>query len=60
MGHPQYYKRFGFENTPALVHKAVPQEVFFVLSFDGNVPQGVVQFHEAFKAIDSQHGPGGA
>lgn len=50
VGHPAYYRRFGFENTPGLVCEGVSQDVFFALSFDGQVPQGMVEFHEAFKA----------
>lgn len=50
VGHPEYYKKFGFKNVTDLVHEGVPQEVFFVLSFDGNIPQGEVTFHDAFKA----------
>lgn len=60
VGHPEYYKRFGFENTQVLICEGVPQEVFFALSFDGHFPQGIVQFHEAFKAdgqSDVSHGP---
>ncbi|MDP2158367.1 MAG: N-acetyltransferase [Nitrospirota bacterium] len=50
VGHPQYYRKFGFENVTGLVLEGVPQEVFFALSFDGHVPQGHVMFHEGFKA----------
>ncbi|MCX7155155.1 MAG: N-acetyltransferase [Rhodocyclales bacterium] len=50
VGHPEYYKRFGFQNTRGLVHEGVPQDVFFVMSFDGHIPQGIVEFHEGFKA----------
>lgn len=50
VGHPGYYQRFGFQNTPGLVHEGVPQEVFFALSFDRDTPQGSVVFHESFKA----------
>lgn len=50
VGHPDYYRKFGFENVPGLVHEGVPQEVFFAMSFDGNAPQGTVTFHEGFKA----------
>jgi len=50
VGHPDYYKKFGFRNVPGLVLEGVPQEVFFALSFDGTIPQGTVAFHEAFKA----------
>lgn len=50
VGHPGYYRKFGFSNTPALGLEGVPPEVFFALSFDGRVPQGTVTFHETFKA----------
>ena len=50
VGHPDYYRKFGFENVPGLVHEGVPQEVFFAMFFDGNTPQGTVTFHEGFKA----------
>jgi putative acetyltransferase len=50
VGHPEYYKRFGFQNVQGLVHEGVPEEVFFALSFDGHMPQGMVEFHEAFQA----------
>ncbi|MEW6366744.1 MAG: N-acetyltransferase [Acidobacteriota bacterium] len=60
VGHPEYYTRFGFENIRGLVHEGVPEEVFFVLSFDGHVPQGTVTFHEGFKADRQQEGAGDA
>lgn len=50
VGHPDYYRKFGFENIAGLVHEGVPQEVFLALSFEGHTPQGMVTFHEAFKA----------
>jgi putative acetyltransferase len=50
VGHPQYYRKFGFENVSGLAHEGVPQELFFALSFDGHFPQGDVMFHEGFKA----------
>jgi len=50
VGHPEYYRQFGFTNPQGLVIEGVPQQVFFALSFDGTVPQGSVSFHEAFKA----------
>lgn len=50
VGHPGYYTRFGFHNVQGLVCEGVPADVFFALAFDGQVPQGVVEFHEAFKA----------
>ena len=60
VGHPEYYRRFGFENVPGLVHEGVPQEVFFALSFDGHCPQGAATFHEGFKADGRQGGAGDA
>src|SRR3990170_4453207 len=53
VGHPDYYRKFGFTNIPELVHEGVPPEVFFALSFDGHIPQGTVTFHEGFK-VDGQ------
>jgi putative acetyltransferase len=50
VGHPDYYRKFGFDNVPGLVHEGVPQEVFFTLSFGGHTPVGTVTFHEGFKA----------
>lgn len=50
VGHPEYYRQFGFSTVEGLALEGVPQDVFFVLSFDGNMPQGKVMFHEGFKA----------
>jgi putative acetyltransferase len=50
VGHPEYYRRFGFQNTRHLVLEGVPPDVFFVLSFDDRIPTGTVTFHEAFSA----------
>jgi len=58
VGHPDYYRKFGFKNISGLVHERVPQEVFFALSFDGRYPQGTVTFHERFKADGQQGGAG--
>jgi putative acetyltransferase len=55
VGHPEYYKKFGFENVSSLVLEGVPPEVFFALSFDGHSPQGHVMFHEGFKADGQQN-----
>jgi len=54
VGHPEYYRQFGFKNVEGLVHEGVPQEAFFALSFDGNMPQGNVMFHEGFNANGQQ------
>jgi len=58
VGHPDYYRKFGFQNTSGLVHEGVPPEVFLALSFDGHIPQGTVTFHEGFEA-DGQQGAEG-
>jgi putative acetyltransferase len=50
VGHPGYYRRFGFDNVAGLGLPGVPPEVFFALSFCGRVPQGSVAFHDAFAA----------
>jgi putative acetyltransferase len=53
VGHPQYYRQFGFKNVTGLAFEGVPPEVFFVLSLDGNIPRGRVEFHEGFSATKS-------
>ena len=50
VGHPDYYRQFGFRNPPELVLEGVPPEVFFALPFDGRMPRGTVAFHEGFGA----------
>jgi putative acetyltransferase len=60
VGHPDYYRRFGFKSMSGLVHEGVPQEVFLALSFGGHIPQGTVTFHEAFKANGQRQGAGNA
>lgn len=52
VGHPAYYRKFGFENATGLGLEGVPPEVFFVLAFDGRLPQGSVTFHPAFLATE--------
>ncbi len=60
VGHPEYYRRFGFQNIRGLVHEGVPEEVFFALSLDGHIPQGIVEFHVGFTAGGQQEGSGDA
>lgn len=55
VGHPGFYRKFGFENVAGLAHEGVPPEFFLALSFDGRLPQGTVVFHEAFKAEGPAH-----
>ena len=50
VGDPNYYKRFGFRNIPDLVYEGIPQEFFLALPFTGDIPRGVVVFHEGFLA----------
>lgn len=50
VGHPEYYRKFGFVNSLGLVLEGVPPEVFFALPFDGRMPRGTVAFHEGFGA----------
>jgi putative acetyltransferase len=59
VGHPDYYRKFGFKNMFGLALEGVPQEFFFALSFDGHTPRGTVAFHEGFK-VDGQEGAGDA
>jgi len=60
VGHPDYYRKFGFRNISGLMHEGVPQEVFFALPFDGHTPQGTVTFLEGFKADGRQEAAGDA
>jgi putative acetyltransferase len=56
VGHPEYYRRFGFRNPEDLAVHGVPAEVFFALAFSGTTPSGTVTFHEGFKADGSTLG----
>jgi putative acetyltransferase len=56
VGHPDYYMKLGFRNIAGLVHEGVPQEAFLAMSFDGHTPQGIVTFHEGFKADGQKEG----
>jgi hypothetical protein len=42
---------FSFANYPQLIHEGIPQEMFLVLPFTGNVPSGIVSFHPAFMQL---------
>lgn len=50
VGHPDYYRRFGFETNPALTLEGAPPEVCLAQSFDDAQPSGAVTFHPAFLA----------
>ena len=60
VGHPDYYRKLGFKNVSGFVYEGVPQEVFLAMSFDGQIPQGTVNFHDAFKADGHQESAGDA
>lgn len=60
VGHPEYYRRFGFQNVAGLFVAGVPAEVFFALSFDGALPQGEVSFHDGFAAVGPVEAGGAA
>lgn len=49
LGYPDYYRRFGFENDPALRFQGAPPEYFMRLTFGGFVPVGQVEYHAAFE-----------
>ena len=52
VGDPHFYERFGFYSPKGLHHEGVPQENLLVLPFGQTVPQGYVNFHEAFAATE--------
>ncbi len=48
-GNPQYYQRFGFKTHPGLFYTGAPApEYFMALPFTEEIPQGAVEFHQAF------------
>lgn len=53
VGHPGYYREFGFANLPGLTFPGVPPEAFMSLTFHESIPQGEVTFHPAFLADGS-------
>jgi len=56
VGHPDYYRKFGFENIPGLAIEGVPAEVFFALAINGQTPHATVTFHEGFKVNGQDDG----
>jgi putative acetyltransferase len=59
VGHPEYYRKFGFTNMPGLVLEACRRRFSSRCLFDGQTPQGTVAFHEGFKAGGQQEGATG-
>ncbi|HUI90255.1 MAG TPA: N-acetyltransferase [Anaerolineales bacterium] len=48
-GDPRYYQRFGFRSYPGLVYEGAPSATdFMALPFYQEVPNGKVEFHQAF------------
>lgn len=48
-GNPEYYNRFSFKTYPGLFYEGAPApEYFMALPFYDEVPQGKVEFHQAF------------
>ena len=48
-GSPLYYQRFGFRSRPGLTYEGSPApEYFMALPFYEDVPQGKVEYHQAF------------
>jgi putative acetyltransferase len=48
VGDPAFYRRFGFENNPALRMEGVPPEVLMCLPMGDQMLEGVVTHHPAF------------
>lgn len=51
VGLPTYYYRFGFTHHLQLIHEGIPQELFVAKSLVERVPNGTVEFHQAFKQL---------
>ena len=50
LGDPSYYHRFGFKPREGLALPDVPPEYFQALVFQGDLPQGIVTYHESFSS----------
>lgn len=50
VGNPSYYKRFGFEVAPESCPDGEPSEYYQMISFHGEKPAQVVDFHKLFHA----------
>ena len=49
VGDPGFYKRFGFDVRPGLVHQGVPNEFVLGLSLGDKAPIGEIKAHRAFE-----------
>ncbi|CAM3947590.1 GNAT family N-acetyltransferase [Bordetella muralis] len=52
LGEPAYYTRFGFQCYSNLQLPGVPPAYFMALALQGPVPAGIVQYSDAFNAVD--------
>ena len=52
-GDPAYYRRFGFVRSPESAPPGEPPEFFMVKLLRGQLPAGVIHFHEAFTSAVS-------
>lgn len=52
LGDPGYYGRFGFKVCTGLELPGVPQEYFQAITFEGELPTGIVKYHDAFDATE--------
>ncbi|WP_066961004.1 GNAT family N-acetyltransferase [Microbulbifer sp. Q7] len=50
LGDPNYYQRFGFEPSEALILPEVPPEYFQALLLRGPLPKGIVTYDASFSA----------
>lgn len=50
VGDPRYYQRFGFRSIPGLNYEGIPPEYVLALPLGDRLPQGILEFHEAFQA----------
>ncbi|MDR0532837.1 MAG: N-acetyltransferase [Verrucomicrobiales bacterium] len=48
LGDPDFYQRFGFAANNKLVLTGMPPEYFLLLAMRGEIPGGIVRYHEAF------------
>ncbi|PLP99573.1 GNAT family N-acetyltransferase, partial [Cupriavidus pauculus] len=52
LGDPAYYERFGFHAHVSLQLPGVPPDYFMALALRGPAPEGIVQYSDAFNAVD--------
>jgi putative acetyltransferase len=50
VGHPEYYRKFGYRCLPELCLEGIPPEFFMALPFVEPLPHGKASFHAAFLA----------